>query len=1111
MSEYSHISIEVEDENGNWSKYLPPHDTLEPAGTLFPTLNQTQNQDSDLILAVQDLTPDGDHINGLVDILNDRDASSSTNWLTPSHISCTWGNEVPFPFSPRATHFDLFESDLGSFNVPQPLLAGSDILSQPSPFYQLSPSIPDHGGKQNRDTRIMSTDIMFNQPPTPRSFTLPSSQQFIRLLLQDAAVAQQNTPGWSENALLPAIEDVLDCLRSLLPDNSQLVGFGDSLEVVPSSLDSEDRFLHIMLYSVANGFAGFQGVPIESIFRLIRSQPQMSSRLFLSLQQSPSLLAKPLADNLFRAAVLACDVQAVETILRGVRGKAYSIAPDDIICEYQDRMFTPVEFAAKLRNTEMVRILVTLGANVNKTYEEDEDLECGALELAIRKGARSCEPVDPLLVQILLEAGAEVRPNLVRRVGRWDSSVELQRQLVEQIRPNAHRSFVMALWYVAEWLDHGIMLQLTKLLFRFCEETCLRCIPSSPNCSCCAERAQAPEPIEKTLVVAARRGNLELLKFLSKYIPRPPDAALSAAIYSGDLTLVDFLITHGAGAKGKAAKIAYESGIAEKLEGREIVHIYTTPLAEAIRSQNPAAMRRVEQLGAWNHLEQPNHFQAAALAAVEVNDTSLLTKILSKYTDESGWYLGPALVEATQNEHTAIVSTLLSAGASVNYAVLEPTHGIRLPLCLALTQRNKNLVNMFLESDIDPALTSKISRECKSPLELASLWGHVSTIKSMISMGFSLDDGKESTAMTAAVEAGNRELVEYLLACGADPSALAAEGISPLHQAVRCGDEDMVRYLLSRGADPADPGAFVESMEKQTRHVAALLRAVTDRYPDGSRGFGADILIKAIEIGDMELLKSLVAAKMDLCAFSNTKHCTALGFAVQHQGGSNINTVRFILTMGVSVNSIVAAPFGRGGAYKHKNSVWPQETALLAAIGTKNEEMVRLILDNGANVNQAARLGIKRTPLQKACETGSFKIVKLLLDRGASVNALPSVRGGGTALQLASGTGSMRIVQLLLSRGADVHGPTSDVQGRSALEAAAENGRLDLLKILWDATNGTGFPAEEIERAVSFAKKKGHGGCAEYIRELEFASKWGSGQSLSQIRFISATEGIDRL
>ena len=77
-------------------------------------------------------------------------------------------------------------------------------------------------------------------------------------------------------------------------------------------------------------------------------------------------------------------------------------------------------------------------------------------------------------------------------------------------------------------------------------------------------------------------------------------------------------------------------------------------------------------------------------------------------------------------------------------------------------------------------------------------------------------------------------------------------------------------------------------------------------------------------------------------------------------------------------------------------------------------EVVRLLLDKGANVNPATRY---MTPLMHAASEGNGEIIKLMLSRGAQVNVQTDE---GTPLMMAVKAGQTEAVKLLLAAGADV-------------------------------------------------------------------------------------------
>ena len=88
-------------------------------------------------------------------------------------------------------------------------------------------------------------------------------------------------------------------------------------------------------------------------------------------------------------------------------------------------------------------------------------------------------------------------------------------------------------------------------------------------------------------------------------------------------------------------------------------------------------------------------------------------------------------------------------------------------------------------------------------------------------------------------------------------------------------------------------------------------------------------------------------------------------------------------------------------------------TPLVQAAAFGTPDAVGLLLDAGANPNQAGALGL--TPLHVAVR--DIRKVRLLLERGASVNALSEA--GYTPLMVAAITnGSEDVVRLLLDAGA---------------------------------------------------------------------------------------------
>lgn len=124
------------------------------------------------------------------------------------------------------------------------------------------------------------------------------------------------------------------------------------------------------------------------------------------------------------------------------------------------------------------------------------------------------------------------------------------------------------------------------------------------------------------------------------------------------------------------------------------------------------------------------------------------------------------------------------------------------------------------------------------------------------------------------------------------------------------------------------------------------------------------------------------------------------------------------------------------------------QTALQAAAASGHLDVVKPLVDNGADVNTAGPAG---TALHASAEAGHIDVVKLLLDNGADIDA-GSTTNYGTALRAAASGGYIDVVKTLLDRDADVEGAAapSPFTSGTALQAAVEGGHLDVLKMLLD-------------------------------------------------------------
>lgn len=853
-------------------------------------------------------------------------------------------------------------------------------------------------------------------------------------------------------------EMVKSSLLSLLPPDTVLSNSLLSTRTVTQREIFGSSFYRLLLYSIENNFAGLEEVQIGLVLKFLKRDGQMRSRMTKYLQATPKRVTKALTETLIRAAIENSDDRAVAQQLC-----VGNLNPNEIVCTVGGRRYTAVERSAKLRSIEVTKVLLSAGADPNKTYATEWGHERGALELAVRRWGTFSRNnmVDIQLVKLLFEKNAKTSVQLVEAAIRWRDA-NLIRLIMSMVPPQEHSSYCANSWVVLdaiERLDSELATLVIKQLFEACTNT---------HCGKCPKEHH--KNIRRMIGLAAMRGFSSLVKFLAK-LSIDKCLPLACAVRSGREDIIEFMLEKGADVDASGSCID------------SIYTFVTTPLAEAIRARKSELIQSLENRGALAQIKERSRFEAAIYAASEIGNMDYCLKLFQMVTDIDVKTLTPALNVSIINGHTDIALALLKAGADVNERSSSPSPGP--PMLEALHRKNRILVEKIMECDLDINAHQDRCRSDTPFLEEAARWGDLSIIKDLLSMGADVNAGSKETAVTAAVRAGNKTLIDILVKDhGASLDVSSAWGISPLMVAINNQDVHMLQYLLEQGVDPSCPCAGSANTSQNRDVLTIMLNAFQTRYPAGKKGFGAVALQSALDQEDLELLDLLLEAKYDVNAIACTENYgrkSALGVAMAKYGGSDLDIIRRLISAGGDVNSVVARSKRRSS-----KTVWPQRTALLQAIRQKSKALVELLIEKGADIHQAARLGLKRTPLQYACEVGSIEIVELLLANGAQIDEKPAVRGGGTSLQLCAIKGYCGIADKLLKNGASIHEAPAEYNGQTAFDGAATNGRLNMLMLLWDAGMCQSFSMEHWERAKKLAADNGHAACRDFLQELYF-------------------------
>lgn len=278
------------------------------------------------------------------------------------------------------------------------------------------------------------------------------------------------------------------------------------------------------------------------------------------------------------------------------------------------------------------------------------------------------------------------------------------------------------------------------------------------------------------LVEAARNGNVsDLRALLTK------KADVNAADGDGSTAL------HWASYRDnlEAAALLLESGA--KVDASN--DLGATPLWAASQNGSAPMVKKLLEAGA-----NPNAAlisgETALMVAARAGKSEVIGLLAAKGANANarGARGQTALMWAAAQKHPAAVKALLASGADVHAKsavwsemMAVPPHGY-LPY-------NK-----------------QIPHGGNTALLFAARSGDLESAKLLLEAGANVNDedawGVSATALAA--HSGFTELVEHLLASGADPNRAGA-GFSALHIAIMRRDERMARALLARGADPNFP------------------------------------------------------------------------------------------------------------------------------------------------------------------------------------------------------------------------------------------------------------------------------------------------------------------
>lgn len=524
------------------------------------------------------------------------------------------------------------------------------------------------------------------------------------------------------------------------------------------------------------------------------------------------------------------------------------------------------------------------------------------------------------------------------------------------------------------------------------------------------------------------------------------------------------------------------------------------PIIQAVNAHDLAKVK--ELIAKGEDINAENEWRRSALdVAIETNQLEI-TKVLVE-NGATGWknlqtaaennnldmvrYLisknfefGYAMVYACEHNNLEMVRVLVDAGSPVSMSQKRKSGLFSKyyvsPIEFAVENNNKEIVFLLLDKGVTQ----------KEAVSEAFESGHDNLIRQLAERDKNYDQ-----YLALAFEKSMRPLAEYFVSKGAETRQINDEGNTLVHLAAKNGSEEMLRYCLEQlGLD-----LFAENYKKETALMLAVASNNTNlvnymlgkgAHANSFNASGENALFYIRE-NNLEMFEVLVNNGADL-SHATQNNSTLLINAARSE---NYDIVRYLLNNGAEVNA--------------KDDLGHTAFQYIISPYDRNRDLVELFLSKGADVNTRDTKGGKSL-MYYAIESESESRIRFLLGLGASVNTLndsgdrPSVddpdiirlliEAGAdinamddrddTYLCEAIADDNLELAHYLVNKGADVN--VGCYFSEPPLVKAVEKGNLVLVRFLVE--NGANVDAEGYfhKNVMEYAKENGN---AEIIAYLE--------------------------